>query len=90
MVGPPVGPLTDPGPCFLSGTLPGFVLKFGFCLGLGWKTLSWKRRFDDPIVLPDGRKLVTLLDAATYATKLPKKEASRRIASRDLTQCDLY
>jgi hypothetical protein len=37
--------------------------------------LSWKRRFDDPIVLPDGRKLVTLLDAATYATKLPKKEA---------------
>jgi hypothetical protein len=29
--------------------------------------LSWKRRFDDAIVLPDGRKLVTLLDAATYA-----------------------
>jgi hypothetical protein len=27
-------------------------------------------------VLPDGRKLVTLLDAATYATKLPKKEAN--------------
>jgi hypothetical protein len=26
-------------------------------------------------VLPDGRKLVTLLDAATYATKLPKQEA---------------
>jgi hypothetical protein len=38
--------------------------------------LSWKRRFGDPIVLPDGRKLVTLLDAATYATKLPKKEAA--------------
>jgi hypothetical protein len=37
--------------------------------------LSWKRRFDDAIVLPDGRKLVTLLDAATYATKLPKKLA---------------
>jgi hypothetical protein len=36
--------------------------------------LSWKRRFDDAIVLPDSRKLVTLLDAATYATKLPKKE----------------
>ena len=27
------------------------------------------------MVLPDGRKLVTLLDAATYATKLPKKES---------------
>jgi hypothetical protein len=37
--------------------------------------LSWKRRFDDAIVLPDGRQLVTLLDAASYATKLPKKEA---------------
>jgi hypothetical protein len=37
--------------------------------------LSWKRRLHDPIVLPDGRKLVTLLDAATYATKLPKSAA---------------
>ena len=37
--------------------------------------MSWKRHFDDPIVLPDGRRLVTLLDAATYATKLPKNEA---------------
>jgi hypothetical protein len=40
--------------------------------------LSWKRRFDDAIVLPDGRMLVTLLDAATYATKLSKKEAARQ------------
>ena len=40
----------------------------------GW-ALSWKRRFDDAIVLPDGGRLVTLLDATTYATKLPKKEA---------------
>jgi hypothetical protein len=30
---------------------------------------------DDPIMLPDGRQLVTLLDAATCATKLPKREA---------------
>jgi hypothetical protein len=37
-------------------------------------SLSWKRRFDDAIVLPDGCKLVTLLDAAIDATKLPKKE----------------
>jgi hypothetical protein len=36
---------------------------------------GWKRAFDDPIPLPSGRKLVTLLDAANYATKLPKKEA---------------
>ena len=26
-------------------------------------------------MLPDGRKLATLLDAATYATDLPRKEA---------------
>jgi hypothetical protein len=37
--------------------------------------ISWSRKFGDPILLPDGRKLVTLRDAATYITKLPKKEA---------------
>ena len=36
--------------------------------------MSWKRRFDDPIVLPDGHRLVTLQDAGTYITKLPKAE----------------
>jgi hypothetical protein len=40
----------------------------------GWAE-SWKRRFDDPIVLPDGR-LVTLQDAGTYITNLPKAERS--------------
>jgi len=32
------------------------------------------REFEYPIVLADGRKLVTLRDAATYITKLPKAE----------------
>jgi hypothetical protein len=32
------------------------------------------RRFDEPIPLPDGRQLVTLQDAGTYITKLPKAE----------------
>ena len=36
--------------------------------------MSWKRRFDDPIGLPDGRKLVTVQEAGTYITKLPKAE----------------
>jgi hypothetical protein len=36
--------------------------------------LSWKRRFDDPIALPDGGWLVTLQDAGTYITKLPRAE----------------
>src|ERR1700692_1060597 len=36
--------------------------------------VSWKRRFDDPITLPGGRKLVTLEDAGNYITKLPKAE----------------
>jgi hypothetical protein len=35
---------------------------------------GWSRRFDDPIPLPRGRKLVTLKDAGTYITKLPKAE----------------
>jgi hypothetical protein len=36
--------------------------------------VSWSREFDDPIPLPDGRRLVTLQDAGTYITKLPKAE----------------
>ena len=33
---------------------------------------GWKRSFDDPILLPGGRQLVTLRNAANYITKLPK------------------
>jgi hypothetical protein len=35
---------------------------------------GWSRRFDEPIPLPRGRKLVTLEDAGNYITKLPKAE----------------
>jgi hypothetical protein len=34
--------------------------------------LSWSTPFPDPIELPNGRKLVTLHDAARYIQKLPK------------------
>ena len=33
---------------------------------------GWQRPFDDPIALPSGRQLVTLKDAGTYITTLPK------------------
>ena len=36
---------------------------------------GWQRKFEDPIPLPGGRKLVTLRDAADYITGLPKKES---------------
>jgi hypothetical protein len=36
---------------------------------------GWQRKFEDPIPTPDGRKLVTLRDAANYITNLPKKES---------------
>jgi hypothetical protein len=36
---------------------------------------GWGREFDEPIALPDGRKLITLRDAASHITALPKKEA---------------
>jgi hypothetical protein len=36
--------------------------------------MTWSRRFEDPVSLPDGRKLVTLEDAGNYITKLPKAE----------------
>ncbi len=35
---------------------------------------GWQRTFDDPILLPDGRKLITLHNAATFSTKLPERE----------------
>jgi hypothetical protein len=34
--------------------------------------VAWWRKFDEPIVLPDGRKLMTLRDAADYIMGLPK------------------
>jgi hypothetical protein len=36
--------------------------------------VSWDHKFFDPIELPNGKMLVTLRDAATYITKLPKAE----------------
>jgi hypothetical protein len=35
---------------------------------------GWSRTFDEPIPLPDGGELPTRRDAATYVTKLPKRE----------------
>jgi len=35
---------------------------------------GWARKFEDPIVLPDGRVLRTLLDAGNYIEALPPKE----------------
>jgi hypothetical protein len=43
-------------------------------LTVGVELLSWKRRFDDPIPLPGGGRLVTLQDAGEYITKLPTAE----------------
>ena len=36
--------------------------------------MSWDQQFDNPIVLPGRKPLVTLRDAALYITKLPKAE----------------
>jgi hypothetical protein len=35
---------------------------------------GWLRKFDEPIPLPIGDQLITLEDAGTYITKLPKAE----------------
>jgi hypothetical protein len=35
---------------------------------------GWAAKFDDPIILPGRKPLVTLRDAALYITKLPKAE----------------
>jgi hypothetical protein len=36
--------------------------------------MAWFKRFNDPIILPDGRELRTYRDAAEYITALPKAE----------------
>jgi hypothetical protein len=36
--------------------------------------MTWSRCFEDLVILPDGRELVTLRDAGDYITKLPKAE----------------
>jgi hypothetical protein len=41
--------------------------------------MPWSAEFEDPIVLADGRKLVTLRDAATYITNLPRAEQDLEI-----------
>jgi hypothetical protein len=35
---------------------------------------GWNRPFEDPIDLPDGRKMLTLKNAADHIMKLPKAE----------------
>ena len=35
---------------------------------------GWSKLFEDPVTLPNGRKLVTLLDAGNYIQSLPRKE----------------
>lgn len=37
--------------------------------------MPWSTEFEDPIVLPDGRKLLTLKDAGDYIAKLPKEQS---------------
>ena len=37
--------------------------------------MSWSRRFDEPIILPNGKKLHTLKDAIAWLAKeIPKSE----------------
>jgi hypothetical protein len=40
------------------------------------RSTGWNREFEEPIVLPDGRKLVRLRDAADYIAALPAKESA--------------
>lgn len=36
---------------------------------------GWSKRFEDPVTLPNGRQLVTLLDAGNYVAGFRRKEA---------------
>jgi hypothetical protein len=49
---------------------------------------GWQRKFDDSIPLPDGRMLVTLRDAASYITALPKTESALAVWRPDAIDQD--
>ena len=51
---------------------------------------GWQRKFEEPIPLPDGRELVTLRDAATYITALPKKESELPAGGKDWMPAQTY
>jgi hypothetical protein len=38
---------------------------------------GWDRKFDEPITLPDGRRLVVLRDAASYITRYRTRPSGR-------------
>ena len=40
------------------------------------RSSGWSRKFDEPIALAGGRRLVILHDAASYITALPDKDSS--------------
>jgi hypothetical protein len=49
--------------------------------------MGWQTKFDDPIELPNERKLITLRDAANYIVKLSKAEQQ---AQQSLAGCDAF
>ena len=46
----------------------------GTCSLSGISLVSWDQEFFDPIILPGGKPLLALCDAAHYIIKLPKAE----------------
>jgi hypothetical protein len=49
---------------------------------------GWQRKFFDSIILPDGRKLLTLRDNAEHFTALPVTRRSRRwVAFGSIDKC---
>jgi hypothetical protein len=51
------------------------------------RLMAWFKRFVDPIILPDGRELLTLRDAAEYITALPKAEHDAAIGKSRWKRC---
>lgn len=49
----------------------------------GHRLMPWSARFADPIILPGGRKLLTLRDAATYHGVAEGRARCRRMADRN-------
>jgi hypothetical protein len=52
--------------------------------------VSWSRRFDEPILLPDGRKLRTLAEAMAWLPKFRTQDGEVQVAACCVTRAAEY
>src|SRR5712671_2141294 len=67
------------------------MLAAARCIGIADLFVSWSRHFDEPTLLPDGRKPRTLAEAVAWLTKeVPKSEHKKSEHKMEKVQTAAY